>query len=776
MSTTTTTRGGLRIDASGLRRRVRNISNDNDDDGRGEYVYLEMKNRNNGLSFLPNTKCSLYVLLWIATLITSIYIFEHYNNKCGKISDKIIKTECKSPDYIYTPILMDHVITGMKTNRKVKSLVREAIMNGKFDLTSAYKREFYGIGIDFKNKQRLEIDINKNPNLINVYISAIIYSNQYNTRIGEIGIPLTALFYENSIDQMIIIDDTINHKSSELWEQEILFDDKLPSEQLKITDLDEITKYRYWNWDITDSIKSNLKQFLRTTNIGIWKGFEMGSKLAFHPKPKPLQILTEKEKKNNIELLLFLDTFHQLPFDDEWITNAISLFEQYPNLQVLGGFSGIIKDGKTFGDVNMNEVRSREMDKEAKVFTMSRKSNQFKQKNNKYRYFESRVNIVELMDELKETYFDKYYTSFMQKAKEAYYGGDNDGFNDDGGYDNDDDDEAVGLFSMNFLNDKDAAVFLNEDDPNYDYEKVQTGLEGIEFTIKQRFLKYYEKEIEKRLPIPAKVLKKIADKRQKCKNEILINSELYTDKEIDECQSLIKPGGQTNFDYYFIPYQQEIKSWDNINSVSSQIMIPFMFITCVRMGPIFIRRDWWFNKLLPKLQELESTMGKLDEDWLDIQISLLTWSLGGYVGLYDAQRFKFDHDDFELGLKRNKHIDEKWNQFQENHHLSKNLDYDIWNVTHLVQLNENENNQYLTQRNAIYEDNLHPTALENSRQILLTLRQFEMEFEQLFGKNNNNNNNNNKNNNRQRIIRLNKNKENTILDKNPLNSNVNGYL
>ena len=110
-----------------------------------------------------------------------------------------------------------------------------------------------------------------------------------------------------------------------------------------------------------------------------------------------------------------------------------------------------------------------------------------------------------------------------------------------------------------------------------------------------------------------------------------------TEEDIQECEIALKPGGQTIVDYYFIPYEQKIRGWNEERQRIYESWIPFMFITSVRMGPIFIRRNWWFDKLLPHLTELEETMGKFEDDWLDIELSLYTWTLGGYVGLYDAK-------------------------------------------------------------------------------------------------------------------------------------------
>eukprot|EP01084_Bolivina_argentea_P291666 501295_1 len=451
------TRQGLRIDASGLRRRMHNIKDDTIVPGSKEEIYIEMKPALSG-----RVPWCVYFILWIVTLLVGLWVGSFY--MC-RFKDSIIRGDCKSPDYIMHPVLMDHVVKGMKTNRRVKYQTSTALHDGKFDMTAMWKKYLYNIEIDTINNKY----INNHENGLNIHISAIVYANQYNTRIGEVGLPLTALYYENSIDQMIIIDDTMNHKSAELWEQEILFDDKLPSEQLRISDLEQHVKNRYLQWDIVEATKPNAKQFIRTGNIGIWKGYEMGSRLAYVPKTEDIKTQQKELNENNIELLLFLDTFHQLPFNDEWIRNAIALFEQYPNLQVLGGFSGVIKDGQTFGDVNVADMRTGNMDKEAKVFVMSRESNYYKQMVNKRRYDEARVNIVELMDKYKEEYFDKYWNSFYKKAKSMW--NNKHDFDD---YDDDDDDiDDITEEDYDEQQDDNIDNAMQEYNDNIDYEEYE---------------------------------------------------------------------------------------------------------------------------------------------------------------------------------------------------------------------------------------------------------------------------------------------------------------
>ncbi len=139
------------------------------------------------------------------------------------------------------------------------------------------------------------------------------------------------------------------------------------------------------------------------------------------------------------------------------------------------------------------------------------------------------------------------------------------------------------------------------------------------------------------------------------------------------------------------------------------------------------------------------------------------------IGLYDAEGFKFDRNDFEAGLNRNKQADVEWEMFQMNHHLTQiNDDWDVWNVTHLVDLSERDihiqnerNKQNLRLRTSISHTSVnpaHPTAIENSRQIMLTMQTFETQFdENMIYKQKH-----------EKVIRL-QNRDEQIIDKNPFN-------
>merc|ERR1711933_325994 len=253
--------------------------------------------------------------------------------------------------------------------------------------------------------------------------------------------------------------------------------------------------------------------------------------------------------------------------------------------------------------------------------------------------------------------------------------------------------------------DFDGAVFLSEDDERFDADRVQTGLESLEFIARQRFIRYFEKEIEDRLPVPAAILKKMAEKRKECERN----------PEGEECERLReRNGAQTPLiDFHRIPYEQKI---------GDATWIPFMFVSAVQFGPLFVRRNWWFNHLMPRLNELGAD--RLNAAMFDIEACLNTWALGGYVGLYDAEGFRFERKEFEKGLRRNERIDSEWIAFQRNHHLAQFADWNVWNVSHLVEKNENSQNKDLRLRTSA-----NPTVLENSRQILLTLQSFEKAFD-----------------------------------------------
>ena len=64
---------------------------------------------------------------------------------------------------------------------------------------------------------------------------------------------------------------------------------------------------------------------------------------------------------------------------------------------------------------------------------------------------------------------------------------------------------------------------------------------------------------------------------------------------------------------------------------------------------------------------------------IDLEISLFVWPLGGYVGLYDAQGFKFDTVSFQ-------------SKFIHGHEMARYFNIvkiqNVWNATDLVLSNE----------------------------------------------------------------------------------------
>ena len=127
--------------------------------------------------------------------------------------------------------------------------------------------------------------------------------------------------------------------------------------------------------------------------------------------------------------------------------------------------------------------------------------------------------------------------------------------------------------------------------------------------------------------------------------------------------------------------------------------IPFMFVTSVRMAPIFVRHDWWFDVLLPHLQNKNVNM----EFNMGIEMSLHTLSLGGNVGLCSPKGFKYDRKHLDQEI--NRWHDYAFEHYQEMHMhmLSQNHQWNVWNVSYLVNMNEKVHANHLRKRNDINE-------------------------------------------------------------------------
>ncbi|ETO30140.1 hypothetical protein RFI_06976, partial [Reticulomyxa filosa] len=394
--------------------------------------------------------------------------------------------------------------------------------------------------------------------------------------------------------------------------------------------------------------KKKKKKIMRTVNIGKLRGFERGSKLTRASQSRGHRSDQSKTlEDNNMELLLLLDTQHTLPFDDKWVQTAIGLFEKYENLQVLGGFTGVFKHGKTFGDVKWTEQRPEIM--EIKSFAGKVEDPED--------YYDQHIQKKEHVQSLQE---DSVIMSKLLALKKAYY----ENFELENVL------AAEGTDVNDIFSDYRRDIRLRKDGWNIALAKTNR-------VIKERFVqwnggKYYSND--------------------------------YDAKDGLSSSSQLKP----------IPYETKIKT-SHSHSLSYQ-WVPFMFVTGVRFGPIFIRKNWWFDVLLPHLISLNRIQGNELDTWLDLEISLYTWAFGGngtyfikkkknaqifcvcvcvfcsYVGLYDADGFQFDSKAFAEELKRDNQIDSKFDHYQETHLLSSKADWNVFNVTFLMLLNEKELN------------------------------------------------------------------------------------
>ena len=410
-------------------------------------------------------------------------------------------------------------------------------------------------------------------------------------------------------------------------------------------------------------------------------------------EPIDINIKTKMNKnKNNVKLLLFLDVNHSLPLNDEWISNAISLFNNNNNLKILGGYVGIIKDGQTFGELSYKDQRTNKMDKEKHVFHKNIEI--IKNVNNikKNKYNNDRLNIYGAFKSMK----DWYLSSFDKKIKQDQWGANQK------------------IIQKNF--NKKKKNFTNNNE--YDFND---GFDSIRESLMKQYDKEYEKHLKKNFPNMTNIksftqtINDIVKKYNECdKIAIKLGSkDKVNDTKCQEYFNYIPP------EFHSIPYEA------NIHEKNSKF-IPFMYVSAVRF-PLFIRHDWYFDKLLPNLIKYYNIQNnKIISQWLDIEMSLNTLSLGGDVGLYDADGFLFDRYSFKNEIKRNVNIFSKESNLFYDKHRWKNEEWDIWNVTHIYLKNQKKceniyHNCKLRPRtvNTETSDNpLHSTKLKNSKSIL----------------------------------------------------------
>ena len=663
----------------------------------------------------PNFWCFFVCVGWIASVIAISVGLTILT--CNNIK----RNECPQYPLMYQPIT-DHkkLVPSMKQNNIIFNRIHSELNNDMFQYTSYWKHIKYNIDINDYDKYKY-IESNKDNKIDSIDISAVVYSNIFNMRIGEVGIPLGVLYHEFCINEIIVVDDNMLNSDSEmLWEKEILFGEYMPDSRVhpSMFSNDNIEeKFEKWK-EIDGNRIHERKNIIRTNNVGKFKGFDIGSKVAFKPY----------KTRNNLDLILLLDTNHQLPLNDIWIMDALSIFDADPELKILGCFSGLIKNGETFGNINLNDKRNPMMDNSKEFFYAASKEfnkdiiqSSYDPQYNKQKYNHDRLNIVNMFKQIKQFYDDNFDNILSQNydlhqiirdSKAKYQNSNNNNKN----IYNDMDDETKDILK----NDPD----LLKGNP---YAEI----------IKREFMNNFDEVLRKNFPDQPDIsmksmIKEIGDKYKKCDELFEHNEQELT----DECQAYLENKG-THF--YEIPYEIKVRtvndeminkykhSKDNINNNDKELYlidkwINFMYITAVKL-PIFIRKDWYFTKLLPHLLEIESQFETgINQDWLDIEISLHTWNLGGKVGLYDTNGFKFDRKLFSDEIKRNRKISSEFISFQENHILSQN-NYDIWNLTEIYNLNENSKNKNIRVRpnNEYINKNgnkINPTSQDNSRKII----------------------------------------------------------
>ena len=295
------------------RRRAPHVIFPDDIDQHDPNAKVELTWTNSPKLQLQNVLCRLSLcLLWISFVFCITFLV-------SIITCDVLETDKPDRCGVNYPLVPLPVLQPERTPELKKSLstiarVMKQVELGQFDYVKHWKhlwsREFPRSIEQEEGMEEAQQEIEEEgteeeeeeeETVKKVEICAIVYNDKLDERNSGISLPLSALYYEKSIDSMIIIDDTNDYKSNLFWHKTTLFGeysiDKDYNEHHSgdfendmVVDKKVISR---WSETTKKSEKKN-HNIIQTDNVGKWKGFEIGSRLAY--KPQKIQEKLEKEQ------------------------------------------------------------------------------------------------------------------------------------------------------------------------------------------------------------------------------------------------------------------------------------------------------------------------------------------------------------------------------------------------------------------------------------------------------------------------------------------------
>ncbi|ETO20049.1 hypothetical protein RFI_17167 [Reticulomyxa filosa] len=143
--------------------------------------------------------------------------------KCNKLSQTNCQDYCprSAPkDVIFQPIPQARIKlrSDMKISHDIRRANAKAEERGDFNNTRNFKKV---LSKKYEDKTFVNETMHKKREHLNIDISAVVYSDKFNSHIGEVGVTINSLHLHESVDQIVVVEDSVLDDALLLWDEEL---------------------------------------------------------------------------------------------------------------------------------------------------------------------------------------------------------------------------------------------------------------------------------------------------------------------------------------------------------------------------------------------------------------------------------------------------------------------------------------------------------------------------------------------------------------------------
>ncbi|ETO25493.1 hypothetical protein RFI_11644, partial [Reticulomyxa filosa] len=162
----------------------------------------------------------VWALAYVITAMVGVIVMESILCSRLRVSSCSKKCSNSAEHVVYQPMPEMHkqLRPGLHLTPHIAYANVKALQRGDFNNTKNMKQILARV---YQSEEMEDQTMHKQMENLHIHISAVVYSDALDSRIGEVGITLHTLYFRYAVDQIVVIEDSAITNAVAMWEIDI---------------------------------------------------------------------------------------------------------------------------------------------------------------------------------------------------------------------------------------------------------------------------------------------------------------------------------------------------------------------------------------------------------------------------------------------------------------------------------------------------------------------------------------------------------------------------